>query len=75
MGERGINGAASNAVMGVVVGVTMVLGVSAVIRAAATAAGAPLPDERFLLVAAAGVTGVLAVPVARGARQGRKRGG
>ncbi len=59
MGERGINGAASNAVTGVVVGVTMVLGVSAVIRAAATSAG---------------VAGVLAVPVVRGARQGRKRG-
>ncbi|HEV2131513.1 MAG TPA: divalent metal cation transporter, partial [Longimicrobiaceae bacterium] len=64
MGERGLNGAFSNGVMGVVVAVTVVLGASNVLRAASTAAGLPTPGERLLLGVAAGVAAVLAIPTA-----------
>ncbi|CAN5817382.1 Nramp family divalent metal transporter [soil metagenome] len=72
MGERGLNGAFSNAVMGLVVAVTVVLGASNVLRAAATAAGLPTPGERLLLGVAAGVAAALAIPVALGVARRRR---
>jgi Mn2+/Fe2+ NRAMP family transporter len=71
MGERGMNGAVANALMGLVVLVTLVLGVANVLRAAASAAGLPAPDEGLLLGAAALLALLLAVPVARVARARR----
>jgi manganese transport protein len=64
MGER-VNGALSNIAMTIVVTVTLVLGTSNVLRAAAAAAGWASPGERVLLTAAATVAAVAAVPVAR----------
>jgi manganese transport protein len=64
MGER-VNGALSNIAMTIVVTVTLVLGTSNVLRAAAAAAGWASPGERVLLTAAAPVAAVAAVPVAR----------
>lgn len=71
MGEHGLNSRFSNTAMGAVVAVTVVLGVSNVLRAAATAAGLPTPGERLLLVVAAIIAAALAVPVVRWVRMRR----
>ena len=71
MGERGLNGAFSNAAMAAVVAVTLVLGTRNVLRAAATAAGWEAPAEGVLLAVAVGLGLALAVPVGRGVRRGR----
>jgi uncharacterized membrane protein HdeD (DUF308 family) len=73
MGARGINGPLSNALMGITVAVTLVLGVSGVLRAAASAAGMPDPGEWAILGAAAVIAAVLLVPVLSSVR--RRRGG
>jgi Mn2+/Fe2+ NRAMP family transporter len=73
MGARGINGPLSNAFMGITVAVTLVLGVSGVLRAAASAAGMPDPGERAILGAAAVIAMILLVPVLSSVR--RRRGG
>lgn len=73
MGARGINGPLSNALMALTVAVTLVLGVSGVLRAAAAAAGMPDPGERAILGAAAVIAAVLLVPVLSSVR--RRRGG
>ncbi|MEW5927134.1 MAG: divalent metal cation transporter [Gemmatimonadota bacterium] len=73
MGARGINGPLSNTFMGITVAVTLVLGVSGVLRAAAAAAGMPDPGEGAILGAAAVIAAVLLVPVLTGVR--RRRGG
>jgi manganese transport protein len=65
MGREGLNGGVSNALMAIVVFVTLVLGVTNVMRAAAGAFGIALPAEGTLLVIAAGIAVVIAVPVAR----------
>ncbi|HEX2190780.1 MAG TPA: divalent metal cation transporter, partial [Longimicrobiaceae bacterium] len=59
MGERGINGALSNTLMGLTVAVTLVLGVSGVLRAAAAAAGVADPGEWQVLGAAAVIAALL----------------
>jgi manganese transport protein len=64
MGDA-VNGRASNVAMALVVGVALVLGTSAVLRAAVAAAGRPALDEGTLLAAAAAVGLVIALPVAR----------
>lgn len=74
MGERGVNGPLANALMGLVVATTLVLGVSGVLRAGAAAVGVAAPDERVILLAAAIVAAVLLVPVLRGVRRGRSAG-
>lgn len=71
MGERGINGPLSNALMGITVAVTLVLGVSGVLRAGASAAGVADPGERAVLGAAAVIAAALLVPVLGGVRRGR----
>ncbi|HEX2094138.1 MAG TPA: divalent metal cation transporter [Longimicrobiaceae bacterium] len=73
MGERGINGPVSNTLMAATVAVTLVLGVSGVLRAGASAAGVAEPREGTILLASAGIAAVLLVPVLRGVR--RRRGG
>lgn len=73
MGERGINGAAANALTGAVVAVTVLLGASGVARAAATALGGQPPAEATLLSVAAVVAVLLSLPVALAVRQ-RRRG-
>lgn len=73
MGGRGMNGPIANALMGPVVAVTLLLGVSGVLRAAASAGGLAAPDERFLLLASGVLAALLLFPVARGVR--RRRGG
>lgn len=72
MGERGMNGPVANLLTGAVVLLTLVLGASGVLRAAATAAGLEAPDEGLLLAAGAAAAALLALPVARGVR--RRRG-
>jgi len=74
MGDRGLNGAVSNAAMAAVVLVTLVLGLSQLGRAAAGVAGLPAPPEGWLLAAAAAAGAVLAVPVTRRAIRGRRGG-
>jgi Mn2+/Fe2+ NRAMP family transporter len=66
-----VNGAASNAAMGVVVAVTVLLGLLQIARAAAGAFALPLPSEGQLLAAALVVTVLAAWPVA--SRMARRR--
>ncbi|HEV2146964.1 MAG TPA: divalent metal cation transporter, partial [Longimicrobiaceae bacterium] len=69
MGERGLNGPLSNTLMAATVGVTLALGVSGVLRAAATAAGMADPGEGTVLLTAAAIAAVLLVPVLAGVRR------
>lgn len=70
MGERGINGAAANALMGPVVAATLVLGVSGVLRAGATALGTAATEAQILVVSTA-VAAVLLLPLLAAVRRGR----
>jgi manganese transport protein len=72
MGGEGLNGGVSNALMAVVVFVTIVLGVTNVMRAAAGTFDLALPAEGMLLAIAAGIAVVIAVPVARAIARGRR---
>jgi manganese transport protein len=72
MGERGLNAAPANALMGAVVAATLALGASGVLRAA-TAVFGGTATERTILAAAAVLALLLLVPVARGVRDGRRR--
>ncbi len=69
MGER-VNGAASNVAMGPVVAATLVLGVSGVLRAAATASGTKTTEMQILAVSAV-MAAVLLLPVLAAVRRGR----
>jgi manganese transport protein len=71
MGEAELNRGAKNAVMALVVFITLVLGVTSVMRAAGAAFGIALPDERVLLGIAAGVAVLIALPVTRAIRRRR----
>lgn len=76
MGAGGLNGPVANLLAAVVTAVTVVLGVSGVLRAGARAAGLPAPGEGLLLGVAAVITVLVAVPVARAVvrrRRGRGR--
>ena len=72
MGESGLNGPLANGLLGSVVAVTVLLGAANVGRAACRAVGRPDPGELQLLIAAALLTGLGAVPVWRAARRGRR---
>ncbi|UCF05309.1 MAG: divalent metal cation transporter [bacterium] len=67
MGSEGINHVVSNICMGVVVAVTIVLGVSKTVQAVANALKLPVPQQGVLLVASAAVAVILAVPITRNA--------
>jgi manganese transport protein len=69
MGER-MNGPAANAVTGLVVAATIVLGVSGVLRAAASVIDLEATEQRILLVSAL-VSAVLLLPVLAAVRRGR----
>ena len=61
LGNDGINGFLGNALIGVTVAVTVMLGAAAVLRAIATAAGRPAPDPGIVLAISGIVTGALGV--------------
>lgn len=65
MGAEGINGPMGNALMGLVVLVTVVLGAAGVLRAGAAALGLAAPGEGVLLGSAGVVAALLAPPVLR----------
>ena len=74
VGERGLNGGVSNALLAGVVPVTLVLGLAGVARAGARVLGRSAPAESTLLLASAVGAILIAVPVARAVVAGRKRG-
>ncbi|MFQ5750383.1 MAG: NRAMP family divalent metal transporter, partial [bacterium] len=65
MGENNMNGAISNSLMGLVVGVTIVIGISNFLKAAASAFGFSTPSEWSVLLIAGTVTLILIFPVSR----------
>jgi len=65
MGRAELNGRWANGGMVIVVGATIVLGITGVFRAAAAAAGLPPPGERELLLASAAVTALIVWPLTR----------
>ncbi len=71
MGRQDLNRPLSNIGMGLVVAVTIVLGVSSIARAMTSALDLPMLEEKALLVASAVIALLLAVPVARVARKRR----
>jgi hypothetical protein len=71
MGERGINHVFLNICMGVVVVVTVVLGVTNVTRAVTAALELPMPGDKPLAAASAAVALILAVPIMRAALKRR----
>ena len=73
VGEEGLAGPAHTALMGAVVLVTVLLGVSSVLRALARVAGGPTPTEGALLGAAGLVAAILAWPLGRAVWRGRGR--
>ena len=70
MGER-INGAAANAAMALTLGITVLLGVSNLLRAGAGALSLQAPDERLLALLAAVITIAVSLPVWYTARRRR----
>jgi manganese transport protein len=70
MGEAGINGPAANAITTAVVAVTLVLGVSGVLRAAATALGRTTTEGQILGTAAV-IAALLLVPLFLWVRRAR----
>jgi len=72
VGERGLNGPLSNTVMAAVVFVTLVLGLTQLVRAGAAAVGLPEPSEGSLVLVAAAVSTALAVPLIRRLRRVRQ---
>lgn len=71
MGEEGLNGPLANTVLAAVVAVTVLLGVTNLVRAGARVLDRPIPDEGVLLAVAAGITVLLAVPLVRAAARRR----
>lgn len=72
MGEEGLNGPFANTVLAAVVAVTVLLGVTNLVRAGARVLDRPIPDEGVLLAVAAGITAVLAVPLVRATARRRR---
>jgi Mn2+/Fe2+ NRAMP family transporter len=77
MGESGLNRSAANAVLGAVVLVTLVLGVTNVVKAVAAASGVSLPGHGRMVAWSLGIAVVGAYPLwrtVRAARAGRRPG-
>lgn len=72
MGDDALNGSLANLVLAAVVAVTMLLGVTNLVRAGARVLGQPVPSEGVLLAVAGAITLVLAVPVIRAAARRRE---
>ena len=73
MGDRGLNGLFSNICMGVVVFITVVLGLLNVMRAITSTFQLVMLDENWLLIVSCIVTVLIGVPVIRLILKGRKR--
>jgi manganese transport protein len=71
MGERSMNRPFPNVCMGLVVAVTVVLGVTNVTRAVTSSLELPMPGERSLIANSAAVTVILAIPIVRAALKRR----
>jgi Mn2+/Fe2+ NRAMP family transporter len=71
MGDRGVNSWFPNLLMGLVVAVTIVLGVSKTTSAVTAALRLPALSERALLLTATAVTLLLAIPIVRSVRKRR----
>jgi Mn2+/Fe2+ NRAMP family transporter len=71
MGEEGLNGGLANLLLGAIVAVTVVLGLTNVVRAAVAAFGFPRPTEGQLVAAAVVLTVLGAVPVLNRVRERR----
>lgn len=65
MGDEGLNHIFSNVCMGLVVAVTIVIGVSKTAQAVTNALKLPSLDQGTLLIASAVVTAILAIPIIR----------
>jgi manganese transport protein len=72
MGEGGLNGLFANTVLAAVVAVTVLLGVTNLVRAGARVLDRPAPEEGLLLAVAAAITVLLAVPLVRAAARRRR---
>lgn len=72
VGEAGLNGAFANLVTVAVVAITVVLGLRSLLAAAATALGRPAPGGAVSLLVAALVLAVVAPPLIRQLRAGRR---
>lgn len=73
MGKEGLNGLIANLMLAAVVAVTVLLGVTNLMRAGASTLGLPAPGEAVLMGVAAVVTVVVAVPLVRAAGRRRSR--
>lgn len=73
MGARGINGVFSNVISGLVVAVTIVLGVSKTAGAATTALGLSKLDEETILVVSVALTAILSFPIVGNAIRRRRK--
>jgi uncharacterized membrane protein HdeD (DUF308 family) len=71
MGQNRINHMFSNIGMGLVVAVTIVLGVSNIARAIASALKLPSLDGNILLIVSGFVTVILAIPIIRSVLRSR----
>ncbi|CAN5244392.1 Nramp family divalent metal transporter [soil metagenome] len=71
LGDGGINGYVANALTSAVVAVTVILGVSALLRAGVSAFGGDAPTESVVCIAATITTLTLALPVSREMRHRR----
>ncbi|MDQ7063898.1 MAG: divalent metal cation transporter [candidate division KSB1 bacterium] len=65
MGDDAINGAVANTLMSIVVSITVVLGLSGILRAGAAALGQSNPSPAALIWTSAGVIALLALPVSK----------
>lgn len=74
MGNQGINGHFSNIIMGLVVIITIVLGVSNIIKAIASAFKLPLLQENVIFIVSGVVTTILSLPLIRIVRNRRGKG-
>ena len=71
MGSAGVNGIAANTILGTVVGIALLLGLSRAIGPVAGVIGMPPPGPGGILLIAILVAAACAVPVARAARRHR----
>lgn len=72
MGESGVNRPVLNTFMSLVVAVTIVLGVSNMLRASASALGFATPGENVVLIISGAVALLLVFPIAKAVRKNRK---
>jgi hypothetical protein len=72
LGSEGLNGVFANTAMGLVVGLTLLLGLWRGISAAASAFSFSVPTPTTLLLPAAALAVACAIPVAAAVRRGRR---